>query len=199
MLRAEELDALITELQAGSEQALIKLYELYKDVVFSLAYSYVQNQQDAEEVTQDTFVEVFNSAKTFKGDATIKTWICRICINKALDVIRYRKRKKRFALIFSLYRTTDNSLQYDAPEHHHPGIALEHKEQWQALTRAVEALPEKQRVAFTLLKLETMSQKEAAQIMDIGENALESLYQRARLNLQKLLADFYKQQRKPKQ
>lgn len=199
MLRAEELEALITELQAGNEKALQRLYAVYKDVVFSLAYSYVQNQQDAEEVTQDTFVEVFNAAKNFKGDATIKTWICRICINKALDVIRFRKRKKRFAMIFSLYRSSDHTLQYDAPEHHHPGLALEQKEQWQALLKAVEQLPEKQRMAFTLLKLETMSQKEAAQIMDIGEKALESLYQRARLNLQQLLADFYEQQRKPKQ
>jgi RNA polymerase sigma factor (sigma-70 family) len=68
---------------------------MHKDLVYNLALSYVQNSEDAEEITQDVFIAVYQSISSFKAQANIKTWIYRIAINKSLDFIKAKKRQKR--------------------------------------------------------------------------------------------------------
>ncbi len=106
-------DKLIELLKEGDPAALERLFLLYKDKVFNTAISYMQNKEDAEEITQDVFVELFNSAAGFKGNSGISTWIYRITVNKSLDAIRYRSRKKRFAVIRSIFSSTTGELEID--------------------------------------------------------------------------------------
>ena len=75
---------------------------------------------------------------------------------------------------------------------HHPGIVAENKEKAAVLFKAIESLPEKQKLAFTLIKVQGMNYEEACQIMQQNIKAVESLISRAKLNLQKLLEDYYK-------
>ncbi|MBK9801179.1 MAG: RNA polymerase sigma factor [Bacteroidetes bacterium] len=84
---------------------LEELYKEHKNLVFNLALNYVQNVQDAEEITQDVFVTIHFSLHSFKAESKITTWIYRITINKSLDFIKARQRKKRFAFITSLFTT----------------------------------------------------------------------------------------------
>jgi RNA polymerase sigma factor (sigma-70 family) len=65
-------------------------------MVFNLALQYVQNYEEAQEIAQDVFVSVNQSMPTFKGESSIKTWVYRITINKSLDHIKAKKRKKTF-------------------------------------------------------------------------------------------------------
>jgi RNA polymerase sigma-70 factor (ECF subfamily) len=167
------------------------LFLLLKNSVFNVALSYTRNREDAEEITQDVFVEVYQSAATFKGDSSVKTWVYRIAINKSLDFIRYRNRKKRFALLTSLVSKETGEVKYHQPDFNHPGVSLENKEKAQYLFAAIDKLPQNQQTAFILLKLEGMSQREAAETMQINEKALESLFQRAKQNLRKELSDIY--------
>jgi RNA polymerase sigma-70 factor (ECF subfamily) len=191
MSELSEHHLLLKEVNSGNAKALEKLFLLLKNSVFNVALSYTRNREDAEEITQDVFVEVYQSAATFKGDSSVKTWVYRIAINKSLDFIRYRNRKKRFALLTSLVSKETGEVKYHQPDFNHPGVSLENKEKAQYLFAAIDKLPQNQQTAFILLKLEGMSQREAAETMQINEKALESLFQRAKQNLRKELSDIY--------
>lgn len=184
-------EILLEEIRKGNEKALQQLFFQLKDTVFNVSLGYTANREDAEEITQDVFVEVFHSANSFKGDSSVKTWVCRIAINKSLDYLRFKKRKKRFAILTSLFSKETGEVKYHQPDFNHPGVTLEDKEKAGYLFAAIEKLPENQRTAFILLKMEGLSQREAAETMQINEKALESLFQRAKQNLRKELAGIY--------
>jgi len=186
-----ELD-LIQQLRAGDEGAFKLLVANYQDLVFNTAMGVVQNSEDAEDVAQEVFIQVYRSIDQFKGDARLSTWIYRITTTKALDHIRSRKRKKRFAFITSLFGPNDE-LVHEPVDFHHPGVALDRKEQAALLFRMIDQLPENQKVAFTLHKTEELSYQEIADVMQLSVSAVESLLFRARQNLRKLLEKYYQQ------
>jgi RNA polymerase sigma-70 factor, ECF subfamily len=186
-----ELD-LIQQLRAGDEQAFKSLVTNYQDLVFNTALGIVQNSEDAEDVAQEVFIQVYRSIDQFKGDARLSTWIYRITTTKALDHIRSRKRKKRFAFITSLFGPNDE-LVHEPIDFQHPGVALDRKEQAALLFQMIAQLPENQKVAFTLHKTEELSYQEIADVMQLSVSAVESLLFRARQNLRKLLEKYYQQ------
>ncbi|HEX6427961.1 MAG TPA: RNA polymerase sigma factor [Niastella sp.] len=183
---------LIQQLRAGDELAFKSLVANYQDLVYNTALGVVQNSEDAEDVAQEVFIQVFRSIDQFKGDARLSTWIYRITTTKALDHIRSRKRKKRFAFITSLFGANDE-LVHEPVDFQHPGVALDRKEQAALLFRMIEQLPDNQKVAFTLHKTEELSYQEIADIMQLSVSAVESLLFRARQNLRKLLEKYYAQ------
>ena len=183
---------LIQQLRAGDEQAFKSLVTNYKDLVYNTALGVVQNSEDAEDVAQEVFIQVFRSIDQFKGDARLSTWIYRITTTKALDHIRSRKRKKRFAFITSLFGPNDE-LVHDPVDFQHPGVALDRKEQAALLFQMINQLPDNQKVAFTLHKTEELSYQEIAEVMELSVSAVESLLFRARQNLRKLLEKHYQQ------
>jgi RNA polymerase sigma factor (sigma-70 family) len=186
-----ELD-LIQQLREGDEQAFKSLVTNYQDLVFNTALGIVQNSEDAEDVAQEVFIQVYRSIDQFKGDARLSTWIYRITTTKALDHIRSRKRKKRFAFITSLFGPNDE-LIHEPVDFQHPGVALDRKEQAALLFQMIAQLPENQKVAFTLHKTEELSYQEIANVMQLSVSAVESLLFRARQNLRKLLEKYYQQ------
>ncbi|THU32060.1 RNA polymerase sigma factor [Niastella caeni] len=183
---------LIQLLRAGDELAFKSLVASYQDLVYNTALGVVQNSEDAEDVTQEVFIQVYKSIDQFKGDARLSTWIYRITTTKALDHIRSRKRKKRFAFITSLFGPNDE-LVHEPVDFQHPGVALDRKEQAALLFRMIDQLPENQKVAFTLHKTEELSYQEIAEVMQLSVSAVESLLFRARQNLRKLLEKYYQQ------
>jgi len=183
---------LIQQLRAGDEGAFKSLVANYQDLVYNTALGIVQNSEDAEDVAQEVFIQVYRSIDQFKGDARLSTWIYRITTTKALDHIRSRKRKKRFAFITSLFGPNDE-LVHEPVDFQHPGVTLDRKEQAALLFRMIEQLPENQKVAFTLHKTEELSYQEIADIMQLSVSAVESLLFRARQNLRKLLEKYYQQ------
>lgn len=172
-------------MQNNNNTSFSDLYHSYKRLVYNLALHYTQNSEDSEEITQDVFVTVYEKLGYFRGEAELKTWIYRITINKSLDFIRSKKRQKRFGRVISLFKNDGDSL--DIAQFNHPGVELENKEQLTILFRAVNSLPEKQKTALILLKIEHHSQTETALIMGLSEKAVESLFQRAKINLKKKL------------
>jgi RNA polymerase sigma factor (sigma-70 family) len=183
---------LIQLLRAGDELAFKSLVANYQDLVYNTALGVVQNSADAEDVTQEVFIQVFRSIDQFKGDARLSTWIYRITTTKALDHIRSRKRKKRFAFITSLFGPNDE-LVHEPIDFQHPGVTLDRKEQAALLFRMIDQLPDNQKVAFTLHKTEELSYQEIADVMKLSVSAVESLLFRARQNLRKLLEKYYQQ------
>ncbi|MFN4810663.1 MAG: RNA polymerase sigma factor [Bacteroidota bacterium] len=186
MVSQDELD-LIERLKRGEESAFRSLVEQYQDLVYNTALGIVQNESDAEDVAQEVFIQVFRSIGTFKSEAKLSTWIYRITTTRALDLLRARKSKKRFGLLKRLWETEEESPVENISDFNHPGVSLERKEEAAQLITAIAQLPENQKVAFVLHKLEGLSYLEIAEVMGNTLPAVESLMHRARLNLRKIL------------
>ncbi|WP_204346018.1 RNA polymerase sigma factor [Psychroserpens algicola] len=183
----------IEELKLKSPMAYSQLLDDYQQKVFSTCISFVPNKEDAEDIAQDVFIEVFNSISKFKGDSKLSTWIYRITTNKCLEFIRKRNTKKRFAFLQSI---TGNAIPMDKTNYfteiNHPGILLEHKELNETLFKAINNLPENQSVVFTLHKIDGKSYQEISEITQRSLSSVESIMFRAKKNLQSVLENFYK-------
>ncbi len=162
-----------------------QLYNDHKKLVFNLALQYVQHTEDAQEITQDVFVSVHQSLHHFREQSSVTTWIYRIAINKSIDFIKAKKRKKRFGFLTSLFYEGTNEVRYDLTGFDHPGVQLEHKERLKIIFSYINQLPDNQKTALILSKIEKKSQAEIAIIMEISAKAVESLVQRAKTNLLK--------------
>lgn len=182
----------LTELlKEGDESAFRTLVEQNQDRVYNTCLGLVRNEEEADDLAQEVFIEVFRSIHTFRGEAKLTTWIYRIAVTKTLEHLRSRKRKKRFAILKSLIYSNDET-EMEIPDYVHPGIQLENKERASVLMKAVDRLPENQKTAFTLNKIEGLSYDEIAEIMGKSVSSVESLLHRARLKLQEFLYQYYK-------
>lgn len=93
---------IIRKLIEGDRISFEKLVKQFKNKVFNTSLSILQNVGDAEDITQEVFVEVFQSLKNFKGESKLSTWIYRIAVSKSLEFLRWKNRKKRFGFMQSL-------------------------------------------------------------------------------------------------
>jgi len=184
-----ELD-LIERLKKGDDAAFKIIVDTWQDMVYNTSLGIVQNTEDAQDVAQEVFVQVYESVNQFKGDSKFSTWLYRIAVTKSLDHIRKKKRKKRFAFVQSLFGVNEEEIRHE-PDFHHPGISLENKEKAAVLFQAIDKLPDNQKTAFTLHKLEGVSYQEVAEIMETSVSSVESLMHRAKGNLKKILTDYY--------
>lgn len=181
---------LIAQLRQGDESAFKKLVDEYQDMVYNTALGIVQNADDADDITQEVFIQVYQSVSSFKGDSKFSTWLYRITLSKALDHEKKKKRKKRFGYVQGLFGGRGEEELHPV-EFNHPGVELEKKERAGELFSALKQIPENQRVAFTLHKLEGQSYQEVAEIMNTTLYAVESLMGRAKANLRKELKKYY--------
>ena len=187
-MNEQELIALLKE---RDESAFKQLVLTWQDMVYNTVLGIVQHEEDAEDVSQEVFVQVFQSISSFKSESKLSTWIYRIATTKALDHLRKKKRKKRFAFVQSLFGMQEQEKELPAT-FNHPGIILDNKEKAAVLFKALEKLPEKQKVAFTLHKVEGLSYQEIGEVMQTTLPAIESLIHRAKGNLKKQLTDYYR-------
>ena len=181
---------LITLLKHKDREAFKAMVETWQNMVYNTALGVLQNAEDAEDTAQEVFMQVYESISSFKEESKFSTWIYRITVSKALDLIRKKKRKKRFAFIQSLYGKNDG-VMIEPPDFFHPGVSMENKENATALFKAMDRLPPNQKIAFALNKIENLSYREISKIMKVSEQAVDALLQRARKNLQKTLKDHY--------
>ena len=183
----------IEQLKKQSRIAYSTLLDDYQQKVFATCISFIPNKEDAEDIAQDVFVEVFNSIHKFKGHSKLSTWIYRITTNKCLEFIRKAKTKKRFGFLQSIM---GNDIPIDKTnyftEMNHPGIILENKQKSETLFFAIDQLPEAQKTVFTLHKIDGKSYQEISDIIMKSISSVESLMFRAKQNLQKLLENYYK-------
>jgi len=183
----------IENLRSGNQAAFSLLIDDYQQKVFHTCISFVPNKEDAEDIAQEVFLEVYKSIGKFKGNSKLSTWIYKICTNKCLEFIRKKNAKKRLVFI---QRILGNEIPLDKTnfftEFNHPGILLEHKERSETIYLAINTLPESQKIVFTLAKLDGKTCQEIVEITGKSMSSVESIMFRAKKNLQKKLANFYK-------
>jgi RNA polymerase sigma factor (sigma-70 family) len=184
---------LVEQLKRGDENAFKVIVTTWQDMVYNTALGILQSAEDAEDVSQEVFVQVYESIHTFKGESKLSTWLYRITTSKALDHIRKKKRKKRFAFVQQLFGE-NNEITVQPPDFHHPGVVLDNKQSAAVLFKAIARLPDNQKIAFVLNKVEGLNYQEISEIMKTTVSSVESLLHRAKTNLRKWLQQDYSTQ-----
>lgn len=169
---------MIERLKNNDRQAFNELVALYKDKVISTCYRFLLNQQDAEDTAQEVFIEIFQSIQKFKGEAKLSTWIYRITVSKCLDALKKQKRKKRISNLKNLL-PIDLFGHLKAPNSQTDQQLIE-QDNLNEIQIALNKLPENQRIAFTLSKIDGFTNSEIAEIMAVSLLAVESLIYRAK-------------------
>ena len=181
-------DDLIQRLCLKDEEAFKLLVETYRNKVYNTVLNILQSSADADDSTQEVFIQVYQSISSFKKQSSLSTWIYRIAVHKALDKLRKRKTRQRLQQLLPWWMPDEKRSEEN--NFYHPGIELDKKEQAAILFEAINSLPEKQQLAFTLIKIQGMSYQEAAEVMQQNIKAIESLITRAKQNLQEQLQNF---------
>jgi RNA polymerase sigma-70 factor (ECF subfamily) len=184
---------LIEQLKRKDEAAFKTIVDQWKDLVYNTILGIVQNETEAEDLTQEVFIKVFENISSFKGESKLSTWLYRIATTTALDHLRSKKRKKRFGFMQSLFGDNQEEKE-QIPDFHHPGVKLDNKERAAVLFKAIDSLPDNQKAAYTLHKLEGLSYREISEVLNTTVPAVESLMSRANANLRKKLEDYYSKQ-----
>ncbi len=182
---------LIENLKKGDMKSFRILVDEQQKKVLNTCNMFLNNKEDAEDLTQEVFIEVYKSISSFRGEAKISTWIYRIAVTKSLDFLRKKKRKKRYAILKRIF--SDDSLSVEIPDNKNlnPGRKAEEKDRVRILNEALGSLPQNQRAAFTLSKYDELSYKEIAEVLNTTVSSVESLIHRAKNNLKKKLYHYY--------
>jgi RNA polymerase sigma-70 factor (ECF subfamily) len=181
----------IKSLKDGDLQTFKTLVNEHQKKVLNTCNRFVNNREDAEDITQEVFVEVFKSISGFREDSKLSTWIYRIAVTKSLDLLRKQKRKKRFGIMKNIFSDDGSELNIKAPANSNPAKQAENEDRIRVLNEALEKLPENQRAAFTLSKYDEMGYAEIAEILNTTVSSVDSLIQRAKNNLKKRLFNYY--------
>ncbi|QIA06782.1 RNA polymerase sigma factor [Draconibacterium halophilum] len=184
---------IIEQLKQGSEAAFKKLVDMHQKLVVNTCYGLVQNREDAEDIAQDVFVEVYRKIDKFRADAKLSTWLYRIAVNRSLNHIRNNKKHRWFqGFENEVAEKNRELLQARTADSDEPEYDFENKQRAIILKEAINSLPQNQKVAFTLSKYEDLSYQEIAEVMNLSVPSVESLLFRAKKGLQKKLYKCYK-------
>ena len=194
-MRDPQNEELLNRLQLGDERALSELSTLYGAKIYQLAFRYLRNHEDAEEVTQDVLYKVFRKVGEFRGDAALSSWIYRITFNAAMSRLRsasYQRAQdeQRDQAVPDGEDALTASLQEVADWSHMADEHLLRSQLRRRLVRAVLALPAIYRAPVVLRDLQGMSTEEASAMLHVKDQTLKSRLHRGRLILRKQLADF---------
>ena len=184
----------IVGLKNGDQDVFKKLVEQHQVPLVRLCKGFLHDEEDARDIVQETFIEVFESIHHFRQDARLSTWLYRIAVNKSLNLIRKKKINRLLVSldVFSAKETNDVEYGTTGPGQNLPGDKLEKNEKMKQIRKAVDSLPGNQRIVFILNKYMDLTNKEVAEVMNISLSAVESLMHRAKMNLQKKLFNLYK-------
>jgi RNA polymerase sigma-70 factor (ECF subfamily) len=175
-----------------SKEKLFKsLVAEHQEMVINTCYRFVFNREDAEDLAQEVFVEVFRSLEQFREESKLSTWIYRIAVTKSLDHLRRMKRVKRFGTLKRIIGVEDPSAELAAPFSENPAEALAESERSKILQDALSRLPDNQKAAFLLSKQDGYSNQEIADILKTSVSAVESLVHRAKKSLHDRLSSYY--------
>ena len=182
---------LVAQAQAGNLDAFEALTNRHERRVYSLALRMLRQEQDAQDVTQQTFLSALENLNGFRGEASFSTWLLRIASHAALKVIR----KKKGLDLISLEEATEGDEEKGVLPHPEfiadwrssPEELVHRHEVRRLLDEALAQLDEKHRMVFLLRDLEGLSIKETAQVLGLSESNTKVRLLRARLQLRELL------------
>lgn len=181
---------LVARLAKRDESALLEVLDGHRDRIYNLALRITGSVEDAEEVTQDTFIRMLDKIEQFEGRSTLGTWVYRMGMNLALMKRRSSTRRPEQSWEDPMEAFTEDGL-HTAPIRKWRGSVLDiqKEETGRAVRDAVEKLPDEYRTVVVLADLEGRSRQEIADALELSIPAVKSRLHRARLALRKMLAD----------
>ena len=183
--------SLTEELKSFSEDAFKRLVNDTQRQVRSICYRFLNNRDEAKDVAQEVYIEVFQSIKDFKNPEALQSWIYRIAVSKSIDHIRHQRRKKRFGSVTAFLKLDKEEINFEIPSHGNPQSILEDSQRDKILYKAINSLPENQKIALTLNKIEGFTNTDIAKIMGTSINSVDSFIFKGRNKLKKLLTKYY--------
>jgi RNA polymerase sigma-70 factor, ECF subfamily len=194
-MRDPQNDQLLSRLQSGDERALAELADAYGTKIYQLAFRYLRNKEDAEEVTQDVLFKVYRKVGEFRGDAALSSWIYRITFNAAMSRVRtaqFQRSQEDDRQIASNDNSESSSAsQRDVADWSNMADERVLRSQLRRrVLRAILALPVIYRAPVMLRDIQGMSTEEASAMLRVKDQTLKSRLHRGRLILRKQLADF---------
>jgi len=183
-----EVLRLIEEAKHGSEEAFASLIDMYKRLVYNLAYQRTRNHDDAEDVAQEIFIKVWKSLHLFRGESAFSTWIAKIAINASLDYVRKSSRRRTVSL--TKQDEDDGDVQAELPDtdvNVNPEEYAQRMEKIAAVRAAIDALGQDQRIVIVMRDIEGMSYEEIAAALDLEMGTVKSRINRARKHIKEFL------------
>jgi len=171
-------------------EAFQNIFEENKALIYSLSFRLLGNRQDAENITQEVFLNAFKAYPHFRGESKVSTWLYRIAVNLINRELRGKKLKKFLSLDFLSEESDRKPTIEPAHPRNGPPAELEKKEMERIVQRLIRSLPERQRTAITLQYYEGLAYEEIASAMELSRPSVESLLFRAKQNLEKRLAPY---------
>ena len=188
---------LLARLQSGDERALADLADAYSSKIYQLAFRYLRNKEDAEEITQDVLFKVYRKVDAFRGDAQLSSWIYRITFNAAMSRLRtarYQRAQAEDRRAAAATEDDGSSMPSRTPDVADWSDMADERvlrsQLRQRVFRAILALPAIYRAPVMLRDIEGMSTEEASAMLKVKDQTLKSRLHRGRLILRKQLADF---------
>jgi RNA polymerase sigma-70 factor (ECF subfamily) len=170
--------------EAAANAAFAQLMCRYEERLFNTVFRLMGNQQDAEDVVQETFVNAYQSLASFKGDSQFFTWLYRIAYNTAVS----HKRKQKAAVSIEAGRNGEAGIEpADRSEYNQPGSAMSRAEEERRIQRALNQLSPEHRLVLVLKEMEEMKYEEIAVILQVPVGTVRSRLHRARLELREIL------------
>jgi len=187
----EEDSQLLARFKKGDEHAFELLVRKYKTPVFNTVYSIIGNTQETDDIAQEVFLKVYTKAGSFKGESSFSTWLYRITVNACLDELRKRKYK---TISYEAEIDQEEKLKLKdvlAGKEEDITEDLRKKELQDIIQKAMNSLPEKDRIILTLKEIEGLSYNEISQIMKISLAKVKVWLFRARQKLRGKLSFLY--------
>ncbi len=177
----------VKEFLSGKESAFEFLFDKYREKVFAVAFRFVRDKEDALEIVQDVFLRIYQGLAKFKTDSKFFTWLYRITVNRAIDLLRSRKSRPAVAMAA---REEEENFETNIadPQSSDPAALFDQKETGRQVLSAVAQLSEKHRTVFLLHAVEELSYKEIAEVLGCSIGTVMSRLFYARKKLQELLA-----------
>ena len=185
----------IQQLKNGNREAFNQLVEKHKDGILNICYGFVKDAEEAEDITQEVFIEVFRTVSNFREDSSLFTWMYRIAVSRSLDAIKKKKSIKRAAFLEKRVNSEVAEYEIENTESStmRPDQTLEQHQQQIFIELSLAKLTENQRIAFVLSHQDGLSYKEIAQIMDKSLTSVESLIHRSKQALRKIMEKDYEE------
>ena len=181
-MNKEEEHKLVERIKKGDTKAFANLVKQYKDLVYTLTIRMLKNKEEAEEVSQDTFIKIYRSIHKFKGDSKLSTWIYRVAYNTSLDRLKKHKRTVDTVEI-------NNFTEYNIDVIENGLEALEAKERKEAIVTCMKQLAPKDNVVLTLYYFDELSIEEIAKVIGETTNNVKVKLHRSRKRLATLLSN----------
>ena len=167
----------------GDTNAFAYLVDTYKNMVFSLAFKMTKNREEAEEVSQDTFIKAFKNIHKFKGDSKFSTWLYRIAYHACLDAIKKNKNHNNSLEInevtYNQIKSVDDILQ-----------GIERKERAKVMNDCLLKMPEEERSILWMFYFDELSLKEIIEVTNLSEANLKVKLYRARKRLLAIVEEY---------